>query len=132
MALLLSWLIGFRLRARSAAAYAGRKAFFLTTRKDGDLGFYLAACSRFSIIWDPFNIPTLHQNLSAVQYPSWVLTAVPILLVLRGHGENRRKFRCMFGCPTPWKAADARFRFDPRGHDGGGRRLYGGPRLFSI
>src|SRR6185436_4707396 len=70
---------------REAAAYAGRKAF-LTTRV-GDLGFYLGLLTIFNYL-GTFNIASLHQNVTTVQYAPWVLAAVPILLFMGAMGKS--------------------------------------------
>jgi len=70
---------------RDAAAYAGRKAF-LTTRV-GDLGFYGGLLVIFNYL-GTFNIAQMHQNLSAVTYPGWVITAVPLLLFCGAMGKS--------------------------------------------
>ncbi len=77
-------LIGFDFE-KETAAVAARKAF-LTTRL-GDLGFYLALLTIFNYL-GTFNIPQLFQNITAVPYPSWVLTAVPLLLFCGAMGKS--------------------------------------------
>ena len=83
-------LIGFDFE-REAAAYAGRKAF-LTTRV-GDLGMYVGLLTIFNYL-GTFNIPLLHQNVAAAMhggstaFPSWVLTAVPLLLFMGAMGKS--------------------------------------------
>ena len=70
---------------RDAAAYAGRKAF-LTTRV-GDLGMYLGLLTIFNFL-GTFNIPLLQQAVTSVNHPSWVLTAVPLLLFCGAMGKS--------------------------------------------
>jgi NADH-quinone oxidoreductase subunit L len=77
-------LIGFDVE-RDAAAYASRKAF-LTTRV-GDLGFYIGLLIIFNFL-GTFSIPSLFQNVTSLNYPTWVLTAVPLLLFFGAMGKS--------------------------------------------
>ncbi len=80
-------LIGFDFE-RDAAAYAGRKAFLTT--KLGDLGLYLGLLVVFNYL-GTFNIPILSQNykdLAAMQFPTWVVTIVPMLLFIGAMGKS--------------------------------------------
>jgi NADH-quinone oxidoreductase subunit L len=72
---------------RDAAAYAGRKAFLTT--KAGDLGLHLGLLMIFNYL-GTFNIPQLHENVSsfASSYPTWVITAIPILLFFGAMGKS--------------------------------------------
>lgn len=77
-------LIGFDFE-RDSAAYAGRKAF-LTTRV-GDLGMYVGLLTIFNFL-GTFNIPLLHQSVTTVSHPTWVLTAIPLLLFMGAMGKS--------------------------------------------
>ncbi len=77
-------LIGFDFE-REAAAYAGRKAFLTT--KVGDLGMYIGLLIIFNYL-GTFNIPSLYQNVTSIQYPLWVLASVPILLFFGAMGKS--------------------------------------------
>ncbi len=77
-------LIGFEFE-RDAAAYAGRKAFITT--KTADLGFYIGLLLIFNYL-GTFNIPLLHQNITSVTHPTWLLTAVPLLLFCGAMGKS--------------------------------------------
>ncbi|MCB4756139.1 MAG: NADH-quinone oxidoreductase subunit L [Elusimicrobia bacterium] len=78
------FLIGFDFE-REAASSAGRKAFLTT--KLGDLGFFIGLLTLFNYL-GTFNIPMLQQNMASVQYPAWVLAAVPLLLFCGAVGKS--------------------------------------------
>jgi len=77
-------LIGFDFE-REAASYAGRKAFITT--KLADLGMYIGLLMVFNY-FGTFNIPQLFHNVGSINYPGWVLTAVPILFFIGAMGKS--------------------------------------------